>query len=391
MKLKKLFNKNTGIFLIVSLIILLTSCNNINDSSSLKNKEVTNINDIKDVVIEENYKEAFGDININIIKAELDEERPWAQLNISDKGEIFGFAPSNNGKDTETFIYDINSNKLETIYIAKDDYEPIFLEFNEDYLVWEEGISTESNMNSRLVIYDRKEKTSKILYNHDNISMAITDDYLALGNDYVLWSSGEADDNANTTEYKIYKYDIKSGNISIFKEEGVMPVIGNDFIAWLGPNSDRTQSEIYYNNLKDGSISSIPTEYNPIYLAASGDSLVYSEFDGNSKHKISVYENGIGKEIGTSNTDYFEFSDVSDNFISWRGTDKVRVYDKKLNKIVDVSDEFGAYATVYVSNKYIVWNSPVITDPQLGKKKAIDQGIYLSYLHIINIDDIEKK
>ena len=347
---------------------------------------------------EENYKQLFGDVKIKTLRAQLSDGRPWGEMAISDKGEIFGFAPKNNGKPGELLIYDLNTGAVQNIYSTKDAATPTFLKYNDDYLAWTETLSNYDERVSRIVVYDRKNKKATVVSEKNKISPRISDEMIALGSDFILWSTGEMD--KENVKYKIMKYDLKSQKTTIFKENAAMPIIGKDFIAWLGPEDEKmANSLIYFNNLKDNTVEKIITKgQHPTYINTDGTSIVFNGVEDTvdndpkapSVKMLSIYENGKIQIIKKSITDNLEYPEVSQNFVGWRGTSKLSVYSKKDAKIGILTEEYADYTEVKVSDKYIMWHSPAIKDENEAKRKAIEQGIYLSDLHIISKNDMVK-
>lgn len=184
-------------------------------------------------------------------------------------------------------------------------------------------------------VYDRKKKKATVLSGKNKIPPRISDEMIALGSDYVLWSTGEME--KENVKYKIMKYDLKSQKTTVFRENSTMPIIGKNFIAQLGPENEKMDnSAIYCDNLKDNSIEKIITKgQHPTYINTDGTSIVFNGVDDLDKNlkMLSIYENGKVLIIKKSNTDYLEFPEVSQNFVGWRGTLKLSVYSKKDAKI----------------------------------------------------------
>lgn len=402
--LKKSLTVIIPILIVVSLVIVYffyttnrvkTKGSSVTISSNNNNNKEKNTNN-NETIKEEDYKNVFGDIKIETIRAKLSDDRPWAELAISDKGEIFGFAPANNNIACQLLTLNLNTHKIEVIYSIKNKLQPVMFKYNDDYFAWTESLSQYDSRQSRIVLYNRKSKESVALSEEKNIPPEIPPQTISLGKDYVLWSKAEL--NKGAIKYCIMKYDIMSKKTSVFKEDSTTPSIAENYIAWLGPeNNKRENSAIYLNNLKDNTTKKITEGKNPFYLENDSDSFVFSGTDNlnyQSKDKekaialysINLYKNGNVKTIKKSESDHFEFPQISKNFISWRSNDKVRVYDIKSNKIAILSSEYPGLGDVIISNKYIVWHTPAIKDADVAKKKAIEQGIYLSDLHIICIN-----
>lgn len=388
--------------LAVFLMIQFTGCASVQKQPD-KNKGVSQVIDndggkLNAETPEEDYKQLFGDVKIKTVRAVLPDGRPWSERDISDKGEIFGFVPKSNGKSGEVIIYDLNTGAVQNIYSAKDDASLSYFEYNNDYLAWTETINNYDQRESRVVVYDRKNKKSTVLSEKKKIPAQISDEMIALGSDYVLWSTSDMEkENVN---HKIMKYDLKNQKTTVFNENAAMPIIGKDFIAWLGPEDEKkANSAIYFNNLKDNTVEKIITKgQHPTYIDTDGTSIVFNGVkettDNDPKapsiKMLSIYENGKILIIKESITDNLEFPQVSQNFVGWRGTKTLSVYSKKDAKIGILTEEYADYTEVKVSDKYIMWHSPAIKDENEAKLKAMEQGIYLSDLHIISKEDIVK-
>lgn len=377
------------ILIVVSLLIVY--CYKTNQGN---NKETASDNAN---IQEEDYKKVFGDVEIETIRAELSDGRPWGELAISDKGEIFGFAPANNNMPCQLLTFNLNTHKTEVIHSIKDKLQPVFFKYNDDYFAWTESLSQYGSNQSRIILYNRKNKESVVLCEEKNIPPQIPPQTISLGKDYLLWSKAELD--KDTVKHSIIKYDINSKKTSVFKRDATVPAIGKNYTVWLGPeNEKRENSAIYLNNLKDNTTKKITKGKNPFYLDSDGSSLVFSGFDNlnyQSKNKeeavalnsINLYENQKVKTIKKSKSDHFDFPQISKNLICWRGSDKIRVYDRKTNKIAILPSKYPGCGDMLISNDYILWHSPAIKDEDAAKKKAIEQGIYLSDFHIIHINN----
>ncbi len=373
-----------SIFLIM---ILMIGCNQIAEKSNPPNTISTNIKKVE--IVEENYQKVFGDVKVETLRAQLSDGRPWLELAISDKGEIFGFTPQTKDSPMEIISYNLNTKTLQSIYSSNNDVSPIYFKFNDNYLAWTEVTNNSSQGISRIVVYDRK--TQKVTVVNENKEFSTNESYemIALNSDYLLWSTSKTDKGKVINE--IMKYDLKTQEISLLRENAIMPIVGKDFIAWLGPEDDQMKySAIYLNDLKDNSIKKIVTDgQHPTYINTDGISIVITGFSSENPNLkvLSVYQNGEIRIIKESKTDYFEFPEISQNFVGWRGTLKLSVYSRKDDKIGILTEEYAAYTEVKVSDKYILWHSPAIKDENEARQKAMEQNIYLSDLHVISKDD----
>ena len=169
-------NKVLNFILAVFLMIPLVGCASVQKQPD-NNKDVSQIinnSGGNTETLEESYKQLFGDVKIKTLRAQLPDERPWLEMAISDKGEIFGFAPKNNGKPGELITYDLNTGTTQSIYSAKDDAGPIFLKYNDNYLTWTETSSNSDQGISRIVVYDRKSKKATVVSEKNQIPSSIS-------------------------------------------------------------------------------------------------------------------------------------------------------------------------------------------------------------------------
>lgn len=392
MKIKSLF------VIMVVLCTLLSGCKSQNKQTTKQiSDKILSKSSLNEISTDYDYKQVFGNVKVKTIREQMDDGRPWCQLEISNKGEIFGFTAAAKGNLSQLLVYNLNTGKAEVYYTVKDNFQPLFFTYNDDYLSWLE-YTPSNNLPSRVMLYNRKTKeTTEISKNIDNLTDVLQCKD-ALSKDYVLWTGIQSKDNIN--KYYIYKYDIKSGKNSIFQENAINPIIGIDFVAWLAAeNSKNSNSSVYVQTLKDNMIKKITHDQNPLYIATDGSSIVYSGNDNldyiksqtsyNALHNLTLYNNKKTVDLSKSIPCYFEFTEISKNFIGWSQDQKIRVYYRKKNKMAVLSTENANCSTVLVSDKYFMWNSPVNKDEMVGKQQAIDDGMALSDLHIICVDDIK--
>lgn len=339
------------------------------------------------------YKEIFKETQIKTIRAQLQDGRPWSELAISDKGEIFGFAPSNNGKPGELIVYDLYTGKTHSLYDAKDDFSIIFFKFNDNYLAWTEDTNYVAS-SPRIVVYDRKQRKTMVVSDSKGLPSGTSYEMIALGNDYLLWSTSDREN--DKIKYKIMRYDFPNQRITLFRESAAEPIIGKDFIAWLEPDEQMKYSEIYFNDLKDHSIHKIITpDQHPRYIDTDGSSIVFTGFSATNPDikTLSIYDPKKTPEIQIINRTewgYYDFPQISPDFVGWRGASKVRVYSREDAKTIIFAEEYGDCTEVKLSNKFLMWHSPVIKNVNEDKLKAIEQKVFLSNLHIFSKEGISK-
>lgn len=238
----------------------------------------------------------------------------------------------------------------------------------------------------KVILYQRKTGETKTL--DAQSSTRAGDIWIAIGSGLVLWSFGKTDEN-NQRSFQINSYDLKTGKTSVFLKDAAMPVIGDDFIAWLGPAQAGTDKSLLYDlNTASGKTTVIQTDINPQYLAACGDTLVfsgptlssYSNFVGHDFHLL-MYQNGSQKLIDSSQSHDYEFPQVSGRFISWDENRKKRVYDIRSNTILDLNSDYGE---AFVSDHRILWGTDAIANET--KEQAEKDGMYQTDALLIMAD-----
>lgn len=385
------------VIILLTFCILTPGCKTHNNEPAKNSSEnISSQSSLDEISTEYNYKEVFGNIKIKTIRSQLNDGRPWCAFGISNSGEIFGFTPAAKGKLSQLVLYNLKTDVVETFYTIEDNLQPFYFKFNEDYLSWLEYSPSNEYKTPRIMLYNRKTKEAiEISRSADNLTN-VSECNVALGKNYVLWSGMQR--KGNTNKNYIYKYDIKRLKSSIFQENAISPIIGNDFIAWIGPEIiGNHNSAVYVQSLKDNNIKKITNGQNPIYIATDGSSIAYSGNDdldylknssGFAVHNLSLYNNDKVEVLARSKPCYFEFIEMSKNFINWSQDQKARVYYRKKNKMVVLSNSSQDFTTE-VSDKYVVWVSSVIKDEMENKMKSMEEGMALTDLHILCVDDIK--
>ncbi|WP_291955634.1 hypothetical protein [Mahella sp.] len=390
------------VLFVLILVALLSGCATdkpVNDKTpSLPNSSTDN-SVTEEKITEKDYSAVFGKESVKTFLAVLDDGTPWLSVKISDKEicgftgsvdasnkEIFGSNPAIKDKPSKIVIYDIATGKSSAVYTLEDHFQPEFIQFNDTYILWNEYIPFHDGGEQRAVLFNRHTNKAQILGVVQ--SSFCGDIQIALGNNYALWSYGTTDKDGNV-KFRIYSYDFKTSKTSIFKEDATMPVIGNNFVAWLGPSKENlAYSYLYCQDMTSNKVTMIsPQGINPQYLAAYGDNLVFSGRTITSSVKglgaenvLFLWQNGKQTIIERSKEHDYEFPDVSNNFISWDENGKRRIYDIKQKIIIDLPSEYGEAS---VSDKYIMWGDDAI--PNESKDEAAKNGVYTTNISLIEV------
>ncbi|AEE97994.1 hypothetical protein [Mahella australiensis] len=380
--------------LVLMIVMLLSGCvthnsnnktpsqsNNTNSNSS----NTTNNSATEEKIVEKDYSAVFDKKNVKTFLAVLDDGTLWLPVKISDK-EICGFTAAVNNKPSKIVIYDIATGKSSTVCTLEDRYQPEFIQFNDTYILWSEYIPYEDGGEQKAVLFNRHTNKMQTLGGEQNSSSG--DIQIALGSNYALYSCGTTDKNGNV-KFCIYSYDFKTSKTSLFKEDAAMPVIGNNFVAWLGPSKDNlAYSYLYYQDMTSNKATVIsPQNMNPQYLGAYGDNLVFSGKtitssvkDIGAENILTLYQKGKQTVIEKSKGHDYEFPDVSNNYVSWDENRKKRVYSINQKIIIDFPSEYGQ---AYVSDKYIMWYTDAI--PNESKEQAAKDGMYKTIINLIEV------
>lgn len=78
--------------------------------------------------------------------------------------------------------------------------------------------------------YDRKNKKTMLVSEKKGLP-SIAYEMIALGNDYMLWSTSEKKE--NQLKYIIMRYDFASQKVALFRENAAEPIIGKNLsLGW---------------------------------------------------------------------------------------------------------------------------------------------------------------
>lgn len=369
--------KLTWIILFVILFSILgcSSVANQNSSSSSNSKSIP----------QENH-DAFQR-PVQTISAQLENGRPWAPLEITDDGLIYGFTSASSMGPSQILCYYLKTGKIKIIYTAENNFQINDLKDNGNYLLWSESVSPNPVSEIKVVLFDKKSNKVKIL-NDAQKKQNVLMNQIALGNTFTLWSEDISEKDNEKRE--ILQYDLKSGKRNTWKTAATRPVIGNHFIAWIGPETDTSANgAVFVENLTDHSVKKITDGEAPSELAAFGDNLVYSGYSNldylNPKKKIYeselvLYTNGRKKVIEKSTDHAYGSPQVSASCISWYENPATRVYCFQDNKIHTLQNSYGEALSC---KSYVMWTT---ADASETKEQAIKDGMYTVKISVQSLE-----
>lgn len=347
----------TFIALICSIVLLFVY--NFNYVSTIKNKE-------------ENH-------SVKKIIGTIEDELPWFPLTVSDNGIIYGQSGRKDDGKCSVISYNTKSNNIEIIDSGEDELSPMNIKENVNYVVWIEGVSIYDRRESRIKLYDKKDKIVKTIYESKEY-LSLDSSPLALGENYVLWIDYKIEDDIMYPTIK--KYNINTGEESIYRENAMSPVICDDFIAFITADAtDENIGAVWIEDLSSNTVKQITSGTRVHHIGGKGDTLAISYVDISKKNCLALYENGKLNTI-KDNSDYaYEYPTVSEKYISWQMVDGNGVYDRV--KKQDITLEEGIKFTYFtVSDYYIIATSWVdgIEKKVYGEK----YGMILSNIYIYN-------
>jgi hypothetical protein len=383
--------------IVIMLTTVFTGCNRIGSINNKPSSLASNINssnennssktawgnsNIPEKVTEKDYSAVFDKRTIKTFLASLSDGTLWLPIAISND-EICGFTGAVKSKPSKIVVYNIATGKSTAVFSLDDKFQPEFIQFSSTNILLTEYIpnSNDDTGKQKAVLFNRSTGKVRILGTSKNSSSG--DIQIALGSDYALWSYG-TQGKAGNTMYCIYSYNFKTLQTTLFKQNAYMPVIGNNFIAWLGPSQENSgYNSLYYQDTTSNKITTISSGINPTYLAAYGDKLVFSGRVITSSAKetesaLVLLQNGKQVIIEESKEYDYEFPVVSNNYISWDENLKKRVYSVGQNTIIDLPSVYGE---AFVSDKYIMWGSDAIVNE--SKEQAQKDGIYKTNINLI--------
>lgn len=343
--------------------------------------EVENLKDPQEVYIESS--------EVIKIKGLLEDGRYWLELAVTDDNRIIGYTNTVDNVPSEMLYYDIESGKVEFFYTLELGFSPSMVQINDKYIMWNEHVQHDyETQSTKIILYEKATGEIFTLDERLNVSVNLPYDYIALGDERILWATGYM--KGEEIIHCIKEYDMKKKQATIIKEMAIKPTIGKDFWAWIEPADKTYTRNVICIEDSNGNIEKIDSkEISPYYITTYDDKLAYSGITDakNAKSALVLYDDESVKRIEyTNSSDYYQFPDMNDRFIGWRGTDKLRLYSIEEEKVYILTDKNAGYTDVRIDNNYAMWHGPVIEDEHEAKMDALENGMYLSYIYLLKLD-----
>lgn len=383
-----------GILVLILILASLGLCscgntgNDINDDDLYKNEYRENI---EEKTISNLEEKRIREDKVQKFEAVLKDGRYWKAMGIDNTCKILGHTDRYNGKSEEIILYNFSDETYETIYTLEENWSVGEAKITDKYIVWNEYLSTEGALSSyKTRLLDRSTKEISIIdENHEGISN------LSIGETEIYWATNHKTDKG--VSRCIMKYDINNKEKALYMDLATSPALGEGFLAWLEAEEGSSEYNILcIQNLETKEITKLTSEKSPNFLIAKGDSIIFSGYDeeikvqegSNKKYSICLYKNNTITKIKAAEDDKFEYPQFNGDYVSWRGTDELRIFSLRDEKIYLLPQEKKSDSDILMCNKYILWSSPINVG-ELAKQDAIDHGMYKSYINILNVDNLK--
>ncbi len=365
---------------------------------SLKNSSIENTMSKENnnvMPLEVSMKGVWPYVHVKTFDALLPDGRAWALVTVSDDGYFVIDAPAQKGKKEEILLYNLNNNTYEHIAYCPDEAQAVHADINKKWVAWSEAMD-QSFAIWRIHIYDRSKHEDKVIYS--SLKDSNGDGYYSpdqqprLYSDLVVWSPAVGTRTAVGPTVTIKKYDIIENKITDVVKQGINPVQTDNYLIWMGKDSidsKNPSSALYWN--KNGKIQQITKNITVEGFATDGKSIVWTGYiSGNPNCTIGLIENNKERYLLTTDeANAQQFLWMGSRIIAWRSYDIVRVYDRKLDRIVVLEDEDAEYTNVITSNRYLCWTVPIIKDEVQRMKEAKKIGIVADKINIIDLNDLK--
>lgn len=331
------------------------------------------------------YKEVLNLEEDYSFRGQFDDGIIWLPVAVEDCGIVYGTTQRYDNGKVDFISYDLNSKEK---YVISSNDERRFIEYlryNENYIFWVEMRLEEGQYISVLKLLDKKNENIEVIA--ENNYRYTYNSEIALCDNFVLWQDEKE---VNGIVYPIInKYSFDDYEYSVYKENASNPIIYNDSIVYLGPNKDnQSKISVYKNNYDGNNEQSIIEDKQVKYIEGNNDSIVIAYSEDENK-KLGVYKDHIFQEILCSEgIEYnFQFPHISDNFIFWESPHQTMIYDRNLEKVLLIDDDYQCAKGV-ISNNYII---TTMTRDTLGNGKkqtgkiAEENGMYLNDIYVKKI------
>ncbi|MDI6619636.1 MAG: hypothetical protein QME45_13440 [Clostridiales bacterium] len=361
-----------------------------NPSENTISKEYNN-----EMPLEISMKELWPYVHVKTFNALLPDDRAWALVDVGDDGYFVIDAPPQKGKKEEIMLYNLNNNTYEHIAYCPDKAQAVYADINKKWVVWSEAMD-QSFAIWRIHIYDRSKHEDKVIYS--SLKDSNGDGYYGpfqhprLYNDLVVWSPAVGPKTEAGPTVTIKEYDIIKNKITDVVKQGINPVQTDDYLIWMGKDSIDSKnpwSELYWN--KNGKIQQITKNISVEGFATDGKSIVWTgHISNNPNWTIGLIENNKERRLLTTDeANAQQFLWMGSRIIAWNSYSIVRVYDRKLDKIVVLEDKDADCTNVITSNRYLCWTVPIIEDEVQRMKEGKKIGIVADKINIIDLNELK--
>jgi hypothetical protein len=340
--------------------------------------------------------QAWPDAQVVSFEMFLPDNRAWLPLAISEDGMIAGSVPRQKAvpKPAELILFDPNTKQYETIATLDSTSQPVGVDINENWIVWSEVLDN-SYTNWNMHVYDRKTRKDQVVARsgkdaqgngyHGPIWMP------HLYQDEFVWSPATAQPTDKGPSIVVQKYNIKTGKTDTLVERGGNPILTENFLAWNGPDENQNAA-VFWN--RGGESRQVTQGKSVSFFTTDGDSIAWSGLQrqsGSQKTDRSddYWELAVIDPTGNERLikkgppeDALQFLTMSERILAWTAYKKVQVYDRKLDKIVTLSEKDAEYAQVYTNGDYLYWTLP-IPQTEEERQQARQNGVYPHRMHLI--------
>ncbi|QAT39769.1 hypothetical protein EQM05_05615 [Clostridium sp. JN-9] len=313
---------------------------------------------------------------------------------MSNDGVIVATVPSQNNKPEEVILYNSINNTYTSISKLNKESQHGSADINDQWVVWTESLD-QSFLIWKIHAYNRVTHQDKVVFetpkdSNDN-GYPGPEPNPKLYRDEFIWSQVIGIGSNNAPLINIKKYNLLNNKVTDLISQGANPNITKGFIIWMGKdgNNKNSKSALFWN--RNNKSEQISTEDEVEYFANSGDSIAWSghKFSSPNKWVIGFIENGKDQLLlETDDSNAIQFLTMSSRLIAWTEYYKVQVYDRKLKKVVTLQDNDASYSSTFTNENYLYWTTPIIQDSNTRQEDAKKNGIYLTKINILNLNEL---
>ncbi len=284
------------------------------------------------------------------------------------------------GNEKQVGIYDFKNNSYsEIVNIGPDD---LIIEYSEDYLIIQNNDDVEYWLNNTpsLSYYDINKKTFGVIY-EDMHSSCLK---VLINNNVIYFDAFTGSEPTSFNDVAVYKFDLLTGELTLVRENAVMPVLINGSVAAIIINPE-TGSEDKIQTIEgdDNYSCNIEKDVSCIYVK---DNNVFERYSNNGSFvKIKNLESGeeiLSNYPGSMRS--IQISDSNNNFIAFSNYSIEQipcVYDMNQNILAEFDHVPKTFCDIYVKDDYgIIRSFYYDRDEQYNDAPLKDKEIILFQL-----------